>query len=85
MVENYQREILSPIQIRKKPYDINGQNHPARDEIKNCVGNFNLSISVEEDLETLKLFAGRGPMKDQRTHTLKSTEIYKNKGNHHDQ
>ena len=56
MVENYQREILSPIQIRKKPYDISGQNHPARDEIVKCLGDFNLSISVEEDLETLKLF-----------------------------
>ena len=54
MIENYRREIPSPF-MKKRPYDIQGPDHPVRDEIKKFVGKYNIVAEIEEDTATIAL------------------------------
>lgn len=49
----YKPSIISPIQmIQKKTFDVQDKKHPVREEIAKCVGTYNLTAVVEEDIQT---------------------------------
>lgn len=49
----YQPSIISPVQMmQKKTFDTRDKKHPAREEIERCVGTYNITAVVEEDIQT---------------------------------
>src|ERR1035437_4038227 len=54
MIEN-RKEIPSPF-MKKREFDVQGQNHPVQEEVRKCLYSFNLNVTIEQDTETLKMF-----------------------------
>ncbi len=49
----YKPRIASPFQVmREKPFDVQDKKHPVRQEIEKCIGRYNLTAVVEEDIAT---------------------------------
>ena len=49
----YKPSIISPYQtMQKKTFDTRDKKHPAREEIERCVGTYNLTAVIEEDIQT---------------------------------
>lgn len=49
----YKPSIISPFQVmQKKTFDVQDKKHPVREEIERCVGNYNLTAVIEEDIQT---------------------------------
>ncbi len=49
----YKPSIISPYQaMQKKTFDTQDKKHPAREEIERCVGTYNLTAVIEEDIQT---------------------------------
>jgi len=55
MNTSYKRNIVSPIQLRNKPYDIK-QNTVVQEEIRKNIRTINFSAEFVEDTQTLQLF-----------------------------
>ena len=49
----YKPSIISPYPaMQKKTFDTRDKKHPAREEIERCVGTYNLTAVIEEDIQT---------------------------------
>jgi len=49
----YKPRIASPFQMmREKPFNVQDKKHPVREEIEKCIGTYNLTAVVEEDIAT---------------------------------
>lgn len=49
----YNPRIASPFQVKQeKSFDVQNKKHPVREEIEKCIGTYNLTAVVEEDLAT---------------------------------
>lgn len=49
----YRPSIISPVQVmQKKTFDVQDKKHPVREEIAKCVGTYNITAVVEEDIQT---------------------------------
>lgn len=55
MNTKYQNRVKSPYQptIKRDVYDVSNKNHPVREVINKCIGNYNIIASFEEDRETV--------------------------------
>ena len=49
----YKPSIISPYQaMQKKTFNVHDKKHPIREEIQKCVGTYNITAVVEEDIQT---------------------------------
>jgi hypothetical protein len=60
MITNNKREIVSPFKFKKPIYDISSKDHPAQEEVRKFIGQYQLVAEVKEDTDTISLLSVPG-------------------------